>query len=228
MRHLLAAPLAFRPMAFRGWPVEAVEFFEALEADNSKSFWLSNKDVYERAVKAPMEELLTELEPEFGAGKLFRPYRDVRFSRDKTPYKTNIAALVGGTGYVSLSSEGLSVGAGMVHLASDQLGRYRAAVDEAVSGAALEEAVAAVRAKGHECGPHEALKSAPRGYPKDHPRVELLRAKGIIMWHLWPPAAWLGTRKAKDRVAGALRDADPLRRWLAQHVGDTAAEAVAR
>ena len=215
-------------MPFRGWPVEAVEFFEALEADNSKSFWLAHKDVYERTVKLPMEELLAELEPEFGPGKLFRPYRDVRFSRDKTPYKTNIAALVGGVGYVSLSSEGLSAGAGMVHLAPDQLQRYRDAVDDDSTGPALEAAVAAVRARGHECGPHEALKTAPRGYPKDHPRIELVRAKGIIMWHLWPPAGWLGTAKAKDRVAGAIRDAEPLCRWLGEHVGHTTAEPAAR
>jgi uncharacterized protein (TIGR02453 family) len=215
-------------MPFRGWPVEAVEFFEALEADNSRAFWQANKDVYEKVVKAPMEALLAELEPEFGPGKLFRPYRDVRFSRDKTPYKTNIAALVGGSGYVSLSYDGLSAGAGMVHLAPDQLQRYRAAVDDEATGSALEAAVDAIRSRGHECGPHEALKSAPRGYAKDHPRIELLRAKGIIMWHHWPPAAWLGTGKAKDRVAAAIRDAAPLRQWLAQHVGETTAEPTSR
>jgi uncharacterized protein (TIGR02453 family) len=215
-------------MAFRGWPVEAIEFFEALEVDNSRSFWQANKDVYDSAVKAPMEALLAELEPEFGPGKLFRPYRDVRFSRDKTPYKTNIAALVGGSGYVSLSSDGLGAGAGMVHLAPDQLQRYRAAVDDEVTGTALEVAVGAIRSQGHECGPHEALKSAPRGYPKDHPRIELLRAKGIIMWHQWPTGAWLGTRTAQDRVAEAIRDAAPLRQWLAQHVGETTEEPTSR
>ena len=213
-------------MAFRGWPVEALEFFEALEADNSKSFWQAHRDVYEQAVKAPMQELLAELEPEFGPGKLFRPYRDVRFSRDKTPYKTNIAALVGRAGYVSLSCEGLAAGAGMVHLASDQLARYRAAVDDDRTGKDLEAAVTAIRAKGHDCGPHEALKTAPRGFVKDHPRIELLRAKGIIMWHQWEPASWLGTRKAKDRVADAIRDAEPLRQWLAEHVGESTAPEV--
>src|SRR4051812_33089267 len=80
------------PVAFTGWPVEAVEFFEALEDDNSRTFWQANKTVYERCVKGPMEGLLAELEDEFGAGKVFRPYRDVRFSRDKTPYKLSCAA----------------------------------------------------------------------------------------------------------------------------------------
>ena len=212
-------------MAFRGWPVEAIEFFEGLEADNSKTYWQAHRDVYERAVKAPMEELLAELAPEFGAPKLFRPHRDVRFSKDKTPYKTNIAALVGEVGYVSLSAEGLGAGAGMVHLAPDQLERYRAAVADEGSGPALAEIVAGLRRLGHECGPHEALKTAPRGYPRDHPRIELLRAKGLVLWHQWPVGAWLGTAKAKSRVAEVIRAAGPLHRWLSQHVGPTALEA---
>ena len=72
-------------MAFRGWPIEAVEFYEGLEADNSKVYWQEHKAVYERQVKAPMEELLAELADEFGEGKLFRPYRDVRFSAERRP-----------------------------------------------------------------------------------------------------------------------------------------------
>jgi uncharacterized protein (TIGR02453 family) len=215
---------SFAAMAFRGWPVEAIEFFEGLEADNSKAYWQERKEVYERCVKAPMEALLEELAPDFGPGRLFRPYRDVRFSKDKTPYKTNIAALVGESGYVSLSSEALGAGGGMVHLMPDQLQRYRAAVDDEETGTALEAAVAGIRALGHECGPHEALKTAPRGYAKDHQRIELLRAKGIIAWHQWPPGAWLGTRKAKDRVADVIRASEPLHRWLREHVGPPAME----
>ncbi len=211
-------------MAFRGWPAQAIEFFEGLEADNSRAYWQDNKAVYESAVKGPMEELLAELAPEFGPGKLFRPYRDVRFSKDKTPYKTNIAALVGGTGYVAVSSEGLSAGAGMVHLAADQLDRYRRAVDDEATGSALDAIVRGIRDAGHQCEPHEALKGAPKGYPKDHPRLELLRAKGLIMWRQWPPGAWLGTGRAKEKVIAVLRASEPLRRWLADHVGETTME----
>jgi uncharacterized protein (DUF2461 family) len=82
-------------MAFRGWRAEALEFFEGLEADNSKTYWQRNKGVYEQLVRAPMEELLAELAPEWGEGRIFRPYRDIRFSADKTPYKTHIGAMVG-------------------------------------------------------------------------------------------------------------------------------------
>ena len=79
-------------MAFRGWGPEALEFFEGLEADNSKSYWQKNKSTYETKVLAPMQELLAELEPEWGEGRIFRPYRDIRFSADKSPYKTMMGA----------------------------------------------------------------------------------------------------------------------------------------
>jgi uncharacterized protein (DUF2461 family) len=111
-------------MAFEGWPAEALEFYEGLAADNTKSYWLAHKDVYETAVLAPMRELIAELEPHHGDSKIFRPYRDVRFSKDKSPYKTEIAAVFGDT-YVRLSADGLGAGRGMHGMSADQLDRYR-------------------------------------------------------------------------------------------------------
>ena len=205
-------------MAFRGWPIEAVEFYEGLEADNSKVYWQEHKAVYERQVKAPMEELLAELADEFGEGKLFRPYRDVRFSADKTPYKTTCAATLG-SGYVAFSADGLSVGSGLYMPEPATLTRFRAAVDADDTGAELAAIVADLHRAGYQTMAHEVLKTAPRGFPKDHPRIELLRHKGIAMMKSWPVGAWLGTRKAKDRVVTALRAAAPLNEWLARHVG---------
>jgi len=205
-------------MAFAGWPIEAVEFYEGLEADNSKVYWQDNKAVYDRQVKAPMEQLLAELADEFGAGKIFRPYRDVRFSADKTPYKTNCAATIG-SGYVSFSAEGLSVGGGLYMPDPKALARYREAVDKEKSGAELATIVAALHGAGYQTMAHDVLKTAPRGYPKDHPRIDLLRHKGIAMMKTWPVGAWLGTKKAKDRVVETLRAGVPLNDWLARHVG---------
>lgn len=205
-------------MAFRGWPAEALEFFEGLEADNTKTYWQANKHVYETLVRAPMEELLAELEPEWGEGHIFRPYRDVRFSADKSPYKTHIGAVVG-DGYVQLTADGLGAGSGMWEMAPDQLERYRRAVDDDRRGEELARLVAAVREAGLEVTGHETLKTAPRGYPKDHPRIELLRFKGLITWREWPAGAWLGTRRAKDRVVELFRRSEPLNRWLHAGVG---------
>ena len=205
-------------MSFRGWPEQALEFFDGLEGDNSKAYWQRNKAVYETAVRAPMEALLAELEPRFGPAKIFRPHRDVRFTADKSPYKTHLGATVG-DGYVQLSADGLAAGSGMHGMASDQLERYRDAVDDGRTGAALERIVSAARSKGLEITARETLKAAPKGYPKDHPRIDLLRMKGVITWKEWGSGGWLGTRKAKDRVVDFLEASKPLNGWLHANVG---------
>jgi len=206
-------------VTFQGWPAEAVEFFEGLEADNSKTYWQAYKALYDTRVRGPMDELLAELAPEFGEGKVFRPYRDVRFSTDKSPYKTAIGAALTGGGYVQLSAEGLGAGSGMWMMAADQLDRYRRAVAEERSGAELVGIVARAAEAGVDVTGHEVLKTAPKGYPKDHPRIALLRNKGLIAWKQWPVGAWLGTPAAKDRVVEFLRAARPLQAWLLAHVG---------
>jgi uncharacterized protein (TIGR02453 family) len=206
-------------VTFRGWPSEALEFYEGLTADNSKSYWTAHLPVYENQVRAPMEELLAELSPEFGAGKIFRPYRDVRFSKDKSPYKNHLAAWLSGGGYIQLSADGLAVGSGMYQMSPEQLDRYRRAVASDVIGPSLTTLIAKIEKSGAGVLGRDSLKTAPRGYPKDHPRLELLRHKGLVSWQDWPPAAWLGTPAAKDRVVSFLRASRPLREWLSQHVG---------
>ena len=215
-------------MAFRGWPTEALEFYEGLEADNSKTYWVAHKETYDRHVYAPTVELLAELEPEFGPGKIFRPNRDIRFSADKSPYKTAIAASLERGGYLQFSPRGLAAGNGMYMMAPDQLDRYRRAVADDDTGEALRRMVQGVERQGIEVGGHESLKTVPKGYPKDHPRVDLLRNKGLVAWKQWPVAAWLGTATAKRRVAEFLRASQPLRDWLEAHVGETAVPARGR
>ena len=205
-------------MAFTGWPMTAIDFFDGLEEDNSREYWLAHKAVYDEDVRAPMEQLLAELADEFGESKIFRPNRDVRFSADKSPYKTNIAATLG-DGYVSLSGAGLGVGTGMYWMAPDQLERFRGAIAADRTGGQLEQLVAERRKAGVEVTAHESLKTAPRGFPKDHPRIELLRLKGLITWREWPVAPWLGTRKAKTRVVELLRGSRPILEWLDTNVG---------
>ena len=208
-------------MAFKGWSKDAVEFFEGLEMDNSREYWHAHKSVYDEKVRRPMEELLDELAKEFGEGKVFRPNRDIRFSRDKSPYKTNIAGTMSKGGYVSFSADGLGVGSGMYMPMPDQLDRLRKAIADDKTGAALEKLIAKVRAAGIEVSAHDELKTAPKGYPKDHPRIELLRMKGLITWKQWPVAAWMRTAKAKDRIVEVLHAAKPVNAWLDTHVGET-------
>ncbi|HZC42231.1 MAG TPA: DUF2461 domain-containing protein [Streptosporangiaceae bacterium] len=210
-------------MSFGGWQEEALEFYEGLAADNTKSFWTRHKPVYEEHVLRPMTELLAELAPEFGEPKIFRPYRDVRFSKDKTPYKTHIGALVG-SGYIQLSATGLRVGSGMYHLAPDQLDRYRRAVADDIPGGELERIIAGLSQQQLDVSGSDPLKTAPRGYQADHPRIWLLRYKGLIAWKEWPIAAWLGTAAARDRIAGVLTASRPLGAWLTEHVGPSSGQ----
>ena len=207
---------------FEGFPERALIFYEGLEADNSKPYWTDNKQVYEECVRAPMLALLAELEPEFGPGKLFRPYRDVRFSTDKTPYKTNAAVTVGdghGAGYyLSLSEDGLFVGGGYYHTAPDQVERLRRAVAHDVHGPALERLLVASRKAGFAAH-GERLTRLPKGYPADHPRADLLRYKSLTVHRSWPPEPWLHTRAALDRIRKAWRAVAPVNEWLDRQVG---------
>lgn len=206
-------------MAFSGWPPIAVEFYEGLEADNTKAYWTEHKPVYDSGVFAPMAELLDELAGEFGRGRIARPYRDVRFRADKSPYKLSIYAILDDGGYVNFSADGLTVGMGYYQMASDQLERYRRAVADEESGAKLAGIVQRLVAAKIEVGGGSTLKSAPRGYARDHPRIELLRYKGLIAWRRWPVAGWLHTAGAKRRVVEFLHTAAPLEGWLDEHVG---------
>ena len=205
-------------MAFNGWPEEALDFYDALEADNSKTYWTAHKAVYEETVLEPMAELVEELAEEFGETKIFRPYRDVRFSKDKSPYKIHIGAMVG-SGYIQLSARGLAAGDGMYGMDPGQLDRYRQAVANDIPGGELERLVTAIRQQEISVEGRDELKTAPRGYPADHPRIGLLRCKGLVAWKEWPVEPWLETAAARDQVAGFLRTARPLSDWLAAHAG---------
>jgi uncharacterized protein (TIGR02453 family) len=210
-------------MSFHGWPAEALEFYEGLEADNSKAYWTAHKAIYDQNVLGPMSELLDELAPEFGEFKIFRPYRDVRFSKDKSPYKTNIGAIVG-DGYIQLSADGLAAGSGMHVMATDQLDRYRQAVASDKAGQELERVISGIERHGIAVHGHDVLETAPRGYPADHPRIGLLRYKGVVAWQEWPVEPWLGTPAAKERVVAFLAGSRPLGVWLGENVGDSTAE----
>jgi uncharacterized protein (TIGR02453 family) len=206
-------------MGFRGWPAEAIDFYDGLEEDNSKAYWQAHKAIYDEAVLRPMEELLSELAGQLGPGRIFRPYRDVRFSADKSPYKTAIAATLGEGGYIQLSAAGLAAGRGMYLMDPAQLQRYRQAVEAEPSGSDLARKVAAIRDAGIEVASHDRLKTAPRGYPRDHPRIDLLCMKGLIAWRQWPAGKWLATAQPKSRLLEFLARAQPVQEWLNAHVG---------
>ncbi len=214
-------------MEFKGWPAVALRFYVGLEADNSKAYWTAHKDKYEESVRAPFLALSEEIEREFGPLRVFRPYRDTRFAKDKSPYKTAGAAVTesqGGTAYyVMVNAEGLYAGSGYYHLAPDQIERYRAAVADPRRGPQLASAVAAVRKKKYDVDARESLKRVPRGFDAEHPRAELLKMKGMHVGRSFGAPKWLHTRGALERIVAAWRDAAPVNRWLDRHVGPSTA-----
>jgi uncharacterized protein (TIGR02453 family) len=209
-------------MAFRGIPVEVIEFYERLEADNSKAFWEANKHLYRDVVKTTAAELCDEL-AEFGPFHMFRPHNDLRFSKNKPPYKTHqgmYGESEGGAGhYVQISARGLMCGTGYYAMAKDQLQRFRDAVVGDNTGAEVADIVADLRARKFEIGAIEELKTAPRGYDKDHPRIELIRRKGLMMSKDFGAPKWVHTAEAAKRVRDVWLAAEPMNAWLDAHVG---------
>lgn len=206
-------------MGFTGFPVAALDFYDDLEMDNTKSFWAEHKVVYESNVRAPMTALVAELEAEFGAAKVFRPYRDVRFAKDKTPYKTHQGAFVAvapRTGwYVQVSAAGLRTSAGFYDADGPQLAAYRTAVDDVRRGTELEGILADLSGAGYEIS-GEQLKTAPRGYDRDHPRIGLLRHKQLFAGREIGFEPVVHTPELLDMVRDDWRATRPLVEWLAR------------
>jgi uncharacterized protein (TIGR02453 family) len=204
---------------FTGIPLTALDFYEDLEADNSKSFWVAHKHIYDTAVKEPIEALAAELAAEFGPGKFFRPYRDVRFAKDKRPYKDHQGVyFVESRRYFHVSAAGLFVGGGYYELASDQVARFRRAVDGEITGATLMTAIAAAEKATLGIG-GDQLTRVPTGYPKDHPRADLLRYKSLTAHREFGSPGWLTTKRAKTELAKAWRGMQPMIDWLDSNVG---------
>ncbi len=206
---------------FTGLPAEAFDFYDTLAANNSRPWWAEHRGDYETNVRAPLTALLAELEPEFGAGHLFRPYRDTRFARDKAPIKDHQGAFVGledAVGYyVQVSGAGVMVAGGWYSPAGPQLTRFREAIG---AGHATTVRAMLVAATGRGWSVEgNLLKTRPRGVPADHPDLDLLRMRSLTVSRRYVPEPWMDTRKLLTTVRSGWRAMRPLTEWLADHVG---------
>jgi uncharacterized protein (TIGR02453 family) len=190
--------------------------------DNTRSFWDAHRQVYESAVRTPMTALVAALEPEFGPAKIFRPYRDVRYAKDKTPYKTHQGAFVAvgpATGYyVQIGAPGVRVGVGYYHAEPARLAAIRAALADDRTGPVLRRALTRLEKKGWEVG-GETLKTAPRGYDVDHPRIGLLRHKSLNVGRSYGFEPVIHSPELLDRVREDWRAARPVVEWVRRHAG---------
>lgn len=202
---------------FTGFSDAAFNFYDDLEANNSKAFWEAHKEIYTSQVQAPLRALVADLEPEFGRAKIFRPYRDVRFSADKSPYKTAQGAIIGsektGGYYVQVSAAGVMVGFGCHMMEPAALAKVREAIADDDLGPQLARLVADLTDAGWAPG-GESLKTAPRGYATDHPRIELLRRKAFSFGQELGDGAPVQAPGLVEEIAGLWRQGKPLLRWL--------------
>lgn len=210
-----------RAMAFAGFGPDVAAFYAALEDRNTREWWTEHRAVYDEQVAGPVRELAVELAAEFGPVKVFRPYRDVRFSADKTPYKTEagMSAWTTTAGlYAAVGADGLFVAGGMYQAATDQARRLRAAAAQARTGPALSRAVRELRRTGWEVDGAQ-LQRIPKPWDGTHPRAELLRFKTLTGSRMIPWSARLHTAAAADALVSGWRELGSLNRWLERHVG---------
>ena len=210
------------------WPPGAIEFLTELEANNDRDWFRANRDRYDAYLLEPTRRLAHRLNG-FGEPHFFRPWTNTRF-RPGPPLKEHIAMTVGpgpAVYYIQLSLDGLLVGAGLHHPASDQLDRFRAAVDDGRKAAVLERAIHCANAVGLELI-EPGLKRAPKGYPPDHPRIERLRMKQLTLFDRHELGRWLHTAACDKRVRTQFDAAKPYVTWINKHVGPSPSSLVER
>ena len=201
------------------WPPGALEFLRELEANNDRDWFKANRRRYNALLLEPAQQLAAKL-GRLGEPHFFRPWNNTRF-RPGPPLKEHIAFSIGqgpAVYYVSLSLDGLVAGAGIHHPGTDQLERFRAAIDDARRAATFEQAVATANSAGLELIEPE-LKRAPKGYSPDHARIDRLRLKRLTLFKRQPLGRWLHASTADDRIRSELEAARPFVTWLGKHVG---------
>ena len=219
---------------FRGFKRDAIQFLADLAANNDRAWFQPRKADYERLLKEPMEQLCVCLSERFAARgvpleadprtSLFRIYRDTRFSKDKSPYKTHLAASFplkgakaqahGDGGYFHFQPGEMFMGGGMWHAEKERLDAFRAVVLKkpekvraAFEDAGFVKVFKEVKAEG-------ALKRVPAGYPADHAMADMFRWKDVIFGKRLSDAQVLSA-KLPDTLADAYAAALPVLRFLA-------------
>jgi uncharacterized protein (TIGR02453 family) len=213
---------------FEGFGPDVPEWFRGLEANNTKEYFTARRDFFEASIRGQMEALLTELSEKFGGEvKMFRQNRDIRFSPDKSPYKANTYGVIYGSPvaaqglYASISAHGLVAGSGYHAMGRDQLDRYREQVADDAHGPDLAKRIAKVERAGLEVW-GESLATAPRGYAKDHERIELLRRKSLSLGATLDAEGGISRNEGLKFVTKTWRAAEPVTGWLDEYVGPSA------
>lgn len=201
-----------------------ITFLSDLAANNNREWFAGQRARHEAHVAAPArvfcDRLSAELERRVGGRvqpKLYRIHRDVRFSKDKTPYNTHIHMGFSGAGQsfawmVGIEPAGLVLGYGALGFDPAQLERWRAVV-AGLAGRALADELARLGASGHRLDPPD-LRRVPAPFAPDHPQGELLRRKSLVVWNESLPLDSAFGDAAPARLAESLAEFDGLRDWF--------------
>jgi uncharacterized protein (TIGR02453 family) len=225
-------------MSFEGFEPEQVQFFKQLAAIQDRDWFKENKARYVAFAEAPMKALVDALQPAvkrqykgfaLAPAKHFRIYRDVRFSKDKSPFKTHVASMIGLEGgeeegapaalYLHFGLEDV-IAAGHWALTPAKLKRYRALVAADKTGRELQKRVDALIKDGFSLESFEALKRVPPGFPPDHPRAELLKHKGLGLGFPTIPKSLRFSPKLANWIVERSAEAASLVTWLEKRLAN--------
>lgn len=214
-------------LQFEGFPPEAISFLEQLRANNSRDWFSAHKKDYEQALKKPgaafciaMSDALKGVMEGPVAYKVFRINRDLRFSKDKTPYNTHFRASFfaegaepGGAGFhFSLEPDKVIVGAGVMGISKMGLERYRSKID-GVEGHALKVILQDLEKQGFALNAPE-LKRVPKPFDSDHAHAELLRRKSLTAWFQFDEAGMVCAPNCVPVLQGKYGELRPLLDWF--------------
>ena len=212
-------------MTFEGFNPDAIQFFRELGENNNRDWWLANKARYEANVRQPILDLIDALGGDYGTVKTFRPNRDTRFSANKDPYKDQISFVAygpsGNACYLQLSADGLFVAGGYWQPGKDQLERFRALVDDNKLIGDLEATIDEIASAGFELSREGALKTAPRGFDPEHPRIDLLRLKSLAISKSIPVEEWFFAKDALERIRHEWDTVMTWNDWVSSNIGAT-------
>lgn len=203
---------------FQGFGTGLIDYYLALEQNNNREWFHANRAAYDNEVAVPLKSLASDLEDDYAPVKVFRPYRNTRFWPELPPLNEH-ASLVANAGslaifYLRIDADGMLINGGSHELARHQLAHFRSIVSTDEGAAPVRALLSDAASKGFALGQEYSLKTAPRGYSKDHPNIDLLRLRRLSLSRHFAPGAWLATRDSYERITQGWRTVTPWVMWL--------------
>jgi uncharacterized protein (TIGR02453 family) len=201
-----------------GFGKDLIKYYLQLEENNNREWFHAHRDMYDNNVAFPLKNLAADLSTQYGPVKTFRPYRNVRFWPDLPPLNEHASLTVSAQSnsafYLRIDADGMLLGAGNWQPSKAQLTQFRAIAATDTGAHAILAVLDQMRKHAYELMTDNALKSAPRGYPKDHPNIDLLRLKSLSLTSHFAPGPWLYTSKCRDMVMAGWQSLTPWIHWL--------------